>query len=160
MQFAFYSLSPRYDARLQFLLLQIRMLKSRLRSDRVVPTPEEKAELLRLGGELNHDISDIIAIVKPETYRKWRAQSLEGKVAKRSGPAGLATEVKELICRLAKENVLWGYRRIVGELKKLGHTVATSSVKRVIQAGTPNEARLAGQSSSLQKMVELENRGS
>ena len=103
MTLALHLLSPRHDARLQFLLLQIRMLKARLKSDRVVPIPEEKAELLCLGGELNHDISDIIAIVKPETYRKWRTQSRDGKVAKRSGPAGLAKEVKELICRLAKE---------------------------------------------------------
>lgn len=62
------------------------------------------------------------------------AQSRDGKVAKRSGPAGLPTEVKQLICRLAKENVLWGYRRLVGELKKLGRVVAPSSVKRVLGA--------------------------
>ena len=132
--FAIGLFSPRHDARLQFLLLQIKMLKARLNCDRVVPTPEERAELLRLGASLHDDISDIIAIVKPETYRKWRVQSRDGKVAKRPGPAGLATEVKQLICRLAKENVMWGYRRIVGEMKKLGHTVATSSVKRVMAA--------------------------
>lgn len=105
--FAIGLLSPRRDARMQFLLLQIKMLKARLKSDRVVPTPEEKAELLRLGTSLHDDISDIIAIVKPETYRKWRVLSRDGKVAKRSGPAGLATEVKEHICRLAQENVLY-----------------------------------------------------
>ncbi|HEX2972436.1 MAG TPA: hypothetical protein VHP11_08885 [Tepidisphaeraceae bacterium] len=32
---------PRYSARLQILLLQIRMLKSRLKSARIVATPEE-----------------------------------------------------------------------------------------------------------------------
>jgi putative transposase len=132
--FAVGLLSPKHDVRLQFLLLQITMLKARLKSDRVVPTPDEKAELLRLGAAMQDDINDIIEIVKPETYRKWRAQSRDGKVAKRSGPAGLASEVKELICRLAKENILWGYRRIVGEIKKLGHVVATSSVKRVMAA--------------------------
>ena len=105
--FAIGLLSPRHDSRLQFLLLQIKMLKARLKSDRVVPTPEEKSELLRLGASMHDDISDLIAIVKPETYRKWRVQSRDGKVAKRPGPAGLATEIKELICRLAKENVLY-----------------------------------------------------
>ena len=30
--------------------------------------------------------------------------------------------------------MLWGYRRIVGELKKLGYVVATSSVKQVMAA--------------------------
>lgn len=132
--FAVGLLSPRRDAQVQFLLLQIKIAKARLKSDRIVPTPEEKAELLRLGASLHDDISDIIAIVKPETYRKWRVQSKDGKVAKRSGPPGLVAEIKELICTLAKDNVLWGYRRIVGELKKLGHVVAPSSVKRVMAA--------------------------
>lgn len=40
---------PQYDARLQFLEAQIRALHSRIPASRIVPSPEEKVELLRLG---------------------------------------------------------------------------------------------------------------
>ena len=47
---------PRYNAQLQLLEAQIRILRSRVDASRIVPTPE-KAELLRLGGLLGHDVA-------------------------------------------------------------------------------------------------------
>ena len=38
----------------------------------------------------------------------------------------------ELVLRLADENVRWGYRRIVGELKKLGISVGTTTVRNIL----------------------------
>jgi hypothetical protein len=40
---------PRYNAQLQLLAAQIRILRSRIDVTRIVPTPKEKAERLRLG---------------------------------------------------------------------------------------------------------------
>ena len=119
--------------RLQILLLQIKMLKSRIKTARIVATPEEKSELLRLGALLDHNLNGVLQIVQPETYHKWRRQSAAGVPAKPLGRKGLVQEVRDLIVRLARENYLWGHRRIVGELLKLGHVVAPSSVKRVMQ---------------------------
>jgi len=47
---------PRYSARFQLLEAQIRILRSRVDAIRIVPTPKEKAELLRLGGLWGHDV--------------------------------------------------------------------------------------------------------
>jgi putative transposase len=57
---------------------------------------------------------------------------------RRSDRPPLDPEVRQLILRLARENNHWGYRRIVGELRKLGITVSTTLVRNVLaRAGVP-----------------------
>ena len=46
---------PKYDVRMQLLMFQIKMLRDRIDDQRIVPTPEERAELLRLGNQINRD---------------------------------------------------------------------------------------------------------
>ena len=69
---------PRYNAQLQLMTAQIRILSSRIDASRIVPTPKEKAELLRLGASLDHDVAEVMHVVQPETYRKWVLQSKRG----------------------------------------------------------------------------------
>ena len=51
---------PRYNAQLQILAAQIRILRSRVDASRIVPTPKEKAELLRLGRSAEHGKSEFL----------------------------------------------------------------------------------------------------
>jgi putative transposase len=43
-------------------------------------------------------------------------------------------KIKALILRIARENSRWGYTRIQGELKGVGHTVARTTVANVLKA--------------------------
>jgi putative transposase len=138
-------LEPRHNAQVQFLREQIRILRSRLDVERIVPTPAERAELLRIGALLDHDVAELMHIVRPETYQRWRREQRIGYVPKKAGRPPTGQVIRELVERMARENLRWGYRRIVGELKKLGILLCPTTARNILQeAGihpTPDKSR-------------------
>src|SRR5262249_53515303 len=52
----------------------------------------------------------------------------------RPGRPATVRSIARLAIRLAQENPLWGYRRIHGELTKLGAAVAPSTVYEILRA--------------------------
>lgn len=124
---------PRYNARLQLLEAQIRILRARVDAVRIVPTPAEKSELLRIGAALGHVVADVMHVVKPESYRRWVRQSRRGVEFKPSGRPRTPMATVNLVLRMAEENLRWGYRKIVGELKKLGIPIGTTTVRKILK---------------------------
>jgi transposase InsO family protein len=45
----------------------------------------------------------------------------------------VAPEVRDLVLRLARENSTWGYRRVHGELRRLGYRIGASTVWAILQ---------------------------
>jgi len=76
--------------------------------------------------------------VTPATLLAWHRRLAAGKydTSKRRKPGRppAIRSVARLVVRLAKENPRWGYRRIHGELTKLGVTIAPSTVYEILRA--------------------------
>ena len=124
---------PRYNARIQLLEAQIRMLRTRIETSRIVPTPAERAELLRLGATMDHDIDEVLHVVLPTTYRKRLRQSRGARPFLPLGRPRTPFATRQLVVRLATENLRWGYRRIVGEFKKLGIRIGATTIRDILK---------------------------
>ena len=67
-------------------------------------------------------------------HRKLAAKKYDTSRQRALGRPPAVRSIARLVVRLAKENPLWGYRRIHGELTKLGVTVAQSTVWEILRA--------------------------
>jgi transposase len=87
--------------------------------------------------------------VTPATLLAWHrrlaARKYETSNRRKPGRPPAFPGTARLIVRLAKENPLWGHRRIHGELTKLGIAVAPSTVWKILHAaGIDPAPRRAG----------------
>ena len=67
-------------------------------------------------------------------HRRLAAKKYDTSNRRRPGRPPTVRSIARIVVRLARENPLWGYRRIHGELTKLGVTVAPSTVWEILRA--------------------------
>jgi putative transposase len=115
------------DAEILVLRHQLAVLR------RQVPRPRfelhDRTLLAAFARVLDRDRWSIF-LVKPDTLLGWhrRLAANHWTYPHRPGRPSTAVETRQAIIRLARENPTWGYRRIHGELARLGITIAASTV--------------------------------
>jgi putative transposase len=75
-------------------------------------------------------------LVTPGTLLAWhrRLVACSWTYPNQPGRPGTSQEIRNLVLRLAWENPAWGYRRVHGELTRLGHHVSEAIVRRILRS--------------------------
>ena len=87
--------------------------------------------------------------VTPATLLAWHRRLVTRKwdytSRRRPGRPSTAAAIRKLVIRIAAENPAWGHRRVQGELVRLGHPIAASTVWQILHdAGIGPAPRRSG----------------
>src|SRR5437867_3623797 len=121
-----------------YLIEENRTLRGQLNGGRRLRVADEqRRRLARRGKRLGRRVlSQVATIVSPDTILRWHRELIARKwtyAMRRSGRPGILAEIRRLIVRMAEENPTWGYTRIRGALKNLGHHVGRSTIARTLK---------------------------
>jgi transposase InsO family protein len=122
---------------IEFLREENRVLKMQLQGRRLRLNDDERRRLAVIGQRLGRRIlADVATIVTPDTILRWHRELIARKwthVTSRPGRPGVQVEIRRLVVRMATDNPSWGYTRIQGALKNLGHRVARSTIAKILK---------------------------
>jgi transposase len=95
-----------------------------------------------------HRWSEVFAVT-PATLLAWHRRLVARKwdytSRRRHGRPPTAATIRTLVIRMATQNPAWGHRRVQGELIKLGHQIAVSTVWQILHdAGIDPAPRRTG----------------
>ncbi|TWU21806.1 integrase core domain-containing protein [Bythopirellula polymerisocia] len=118
---------------IEFLKAENEMLRQRVPKLRIFLGREERERLLKLGDAIGPGASRLITIVHRRTYQRWVREKALGNPAKKMGRPPTVEPIRQVVIRLARETG-WGYRRILGELRKLRiQFVSRTTIKNILK---------------------------
>jgi hypothetical protein len=120
-----------------YLRQENKILRSKLGA-RVPLTESDRRIFVKYGLRIKDRLDEVISIAKPDTLLAWNRRQKQKKwtfqsAAAKAGRPRKPGDTEALIVRLAEENNSWGYKRISGELKKVGHRACPSYVRDVLR---------------------------
>jgi putative transposase len=119
----------------EIMVLRHEVMVLRRQVPRLRPDWADRAILAALARLLPAALRDS-RLVTPGTLLAWHRRLITRKWTYPARPGRPATgqEIRNLVLRLAGENPAWGYRRVHGELTRLGHHVSEATVRRILRA--------------------------
>jgi transposase InsO family protein len=124
---------------IDYLQEENRILREHVGDRRLRFTDAQRRRLATKARRLSHKtLTGLGPIVTPDTLLRWYrnlvARKYDGSEARRVGRPRTARDVEQLVVRMARENPTWGYTRIRGALRNLGHEIGRNTIKRILAA--------------------------
>ena len=114
-----------------------RVLKAQLCGRRLRLTDAQRRRVASRGHARGRAVlAQVATLVTPDTILRWHRQLIGRKWTTTRhgvGRPGVLAEIRQLTVRMARENPTWGYRRMQGALKNLGHRVARSTIAGILR---------------------------
>jgi len=124
-----------------YLIEENRLLRRQLGTRRLLLTDDDRRRLAARAYRVGRAaLREIAMIATPDTLLRWHRQLIARKwtYARKLGRRSVLLEIRRLVVRMATENPTWGYTRIQGALKNVGHRVGRSTIRRILKvAGLP-----------------------
>jgi transposase InsO family protein len=121
-----------------FLREENRVLNAQLGRRRLRLDDDQRRRLAVLGQRLGRGLlREFATLVTPDTILRWHRELVARKwtyVRQRHGRPGVRQDIRQLVVRMATDNPQWGYTRIQGALKNLGHCAARSTIASILKA--------------------------
>ena len=126
------------DDLIEYLREENRVLREYLGPRPLRLTDAQRRRLAVRGHKLGRRVlRQVAGIVTQDTilrwYRRLIAKKYDGSACRHRGRPMTRSEVAALVVRMAVENPQWGYTRIRDALSNLGHTIARTTVKRILR---------------------------
>ena len=122
---------------IEYLQTENSILKEHLKGRRISYTDKQRRRLAVIAKALGRKIlGQLDTLVTPDTLLAWHrkliAKKYNGSSKRGLGRPRIMREMETLIVRMAHDNPNWGYLRIKGALKNLGHTVARTTIANIL----------------------------
>jgi putative transposase len=128
----------------ELLVLRHENAVLRRQADRVRYQPGDRLWLAALSRLIPRHRWEVVFAVTPATLLAWHRRLVARKWdytgRRRPGRPSTAAAIRKLVIRIAADNPAWGHRRVQGELIKLGHQIAASTVWQILHDAGINPA--------------------
>jgi len=137
-----YAINERMARRIEYLLEEVRALRevyTHATGRNRIPFTDEQRRRLAIKGTLTpQERETCCQIVRPSTilawFRRLAAKKYDGsKQRNKPGRRRKPNEVRELVIRLARDNIGWGYTKIRDALRGLKIEIGRSTVANILQ---------------------------
>jgi hypothetical protein len=144
-----------------YLQEENRVLREQLGEKRLLFTDRQRRRLAAKAKAIGRRrLFEIGTLVTPGTllrwYRRLIAQKYDGSRTRQPGRPKTAAEIEQLIIRIAGDNPRWGYTRIRGALRNLGHEIGRNTIKRILLDNGIDPAPLRSKSMSWETFLKAQ----